>query len=181
MNVVEPIRDAEMVKDICNYLKKNNDRDYIMFVTGIYSGLRISDILNLRNGDARRLKITVREKKTGKQRIIEINPTLKKALTEFTEGKDPDDYLIKSREGYNRPIDRTTAWKILQKVAKKFGLENIGTHTLRKTFGYHFYMQYKDIYLLMAILNHDDPADTKRCIGLEQEAVNKAMKNFKIF
>lgn len=47
MNTVEPIRDLETVLDIADYLKVRNKRDYVMFMFGIYSGLRISDILQL--------------------------------------------------------------------------------------------------------------------------------------
>jgi len=46
INFVEPIRQASLVQDIASYLKRKNERDYIMFLIGIYSGLRISDILN---------------------------------------------------------------------------------------------------------------------------------------
>lgn len=31
------------------------------------------------------------------------------------------------------------AWKILNMAASEVGLNEIGTHTLRKTFGYHLY------------------------------------------
>lgn len=45
------------------------------------------------------------------------------------------EYVIKSREGTNRPIGRSMAYKILRRTAAEFGLKEIGTHTLRKTFG----------------------------------------------
>lgn len=38
MNTVQPIRDMNTVMDIARYLKQNNERDYVMFTTGIYSG-----------------------------------------------------------------------------------------------------------------------------------------------
>ena len=53
MNTVQPIRDMNTVMDIARYLKQNNERDYVMFTTGIYSGLRVSDILKLRVKDVR--------------------------------------------------------------------------------------------------------------------------------
>ena len=45
MNTVEPIRDMDLVMDLADYLKSNNERDYVLFMFGIYTGLRISDIL----------------------------------------------------------------------------------------------------------------------------------------
>ena len=39
MNFVQPIRDKETVQDIAEYLKFKNERNYIMWMMGIYSGL----------------------------------------------------------------------------------------------------------------------------------------------
>ncbi|WP_347450715.1 site-specific integrase [Acetoanaerobium noterae] len=179
MNYVEPIRDYNKLQDILEYLKHENKRNYIMFMIGCYTALRISDILRLKVKDVKNKKnITIREKKTGKQKIIPINNKLRKALDDYIKDKNDYEYLIKSREKENKAITRDTAYKILKDVGNKFGIENIGTHTLRKTFGYHFYMQTKNIVLLMEFFNHSDPSVTLRYIGINQEAVNKAVLNF---
>ncbi|MEN6460812.1 MAG: site-specific integrase [Syntrophomonas sp.] len=182
MNFVEPIRDPAVVEDIANYLRSGSERNYIMFLTGIYTALRITDILSLKVYDVKNKNhIKLREKKTGKQRIIELNPLLKKALNNYVKDKDPEEYLIKSRQSHNKPIDRSMAYKILQNAAREFHLENVGTHTLRKTFGYHYYTQTKDIASLMKILNHSRQTDTLRYIGIEQEHLNKSIKHFRIY
>jgi site-specific recombinase XerD len=64
---------------------------------------------------------------------------------------------------------------------KKYGLENIGTHFLRKTFGYHFYIPTKDVVLLMEIYGHCDPSVTLRYIRLVQEVINETVKRFVSF
>lgn len=184
MNFVQPIRDPKLVEDIANYFKKRNERDFVMFMIGIYAGRRISDILNLKVKDVKGKKyFSFREQKTGKQIFLEINPILKKALDEYTPNLDPDDYLIKSRQGYNRPIHRTTAYRILREAAFAFNIyESIGTHTLRKTFGYHFYKQSKgDVVTLMEIFNHSHPSITLRYIGITADSINSAIKKFTIF
>lgn len=182
MNFVQPIRDPVMVKDFGIYLKKRNERDYIMFMLGTYTGLRISDILQLKIRDVRNKKyISMREIKTGKQRLIEINPILKKALEAYIDGRDPDDYLIKSRQNYNRPINRSRAYQILKAAGNRFGLESVGTHTLRKTFGYHFYCQTHDVVTLQKIFNHNHPSITLRYIGIEQEGIDEAINRFRIY
>ena len=48
LNTVEPIRDMDVVLDVADYLKARNERDYVLFMFGIYTGLRISDILKFR-------------------------------------------------------------------------------------------------------------------------------------
>lgn len=182
MNFVEPIRDPCVVQRIEEYLKNTNLRNYIMVMIGLYTGLRISDILKLKVRDVKnRNNISIREIKTGKQKLFEINPKLKKELAAYTQSKGLNEYLIKSRQGHNRPITRNQAYLILRNLADQFSIEQVGCHTLRKTFGYHFYLQYKDIVTLQKIFNHDHPVITLRYIGIEQQQINKAIKNFKIY
>ena len=179
MNYVEPIRDLRKRDDILAYLKRTNPRDYIMFQLGFFTGLRISDILLLRVKDVRNKKnINLREKKTANQRLILQNKELQKDLEWYCGMKEDDEYLIKSREGENKPITRDMALKIVKRVCDKFEVENVGTHTLRKTFGYHFYMQTKDVVVLQKIFNHSAPSVTLRYIGIVQDSINEAMKNF---
>ena len=49
----------------------------------------------------------------------------------------------------------------------------VGTHTLRKTFGYHMYQKTHDVALLMDVFNHDDPSVTLRYIGVNQDTKDK--------
>ncbi len=176
MNAVEPIRDIEVVHDIADYLRIRSERDYIMFMFGVYSGLRISDILKLRVRDVRgKEKVTLREKKTGKERRFPINKALKKALAKYIEAMRDYEFLFKSRNGNNQPITRQQAWSILNKAGKEFGIDRIGTHTLRKTFGYHMYMQTHNIALIQKILNHSSADITMVYIGVTQDAMDSAM------
>ncbi|MDX8291438.1 site-specific integrase [Metabacillus indicus] len=180
MNFVQPIRDPEIIFFIKRYLKEQNDRNYMLFVTGINSGLRISDILPLKVIDAKRSYFNITEIKTNKKKRIDMTPQLQREFKKYIEGKEDHVYLFKSREGLNKPIGRSQAYKILRKAAENVGLDDIGTHTLRKTFGYHLYKQTGDVALLQKILNHSDPAFTLRYIGIDQDAMNKALKAFKI-
>lgn len=178
MNFVQPIRDPEVLQDIKDHLESTNYRNYIMFLVGIYTGLRISDILRLRIRDVSGSHISIREKKTGKQKRIFISSELKKKLAPYLEGKPANEYLIKSREGINRPITREMAYKIIRTIGDEFGLSELGCHTLRKTFGYIFYTETtdKDIGLLMDYFNHASPKITLRYIGLEQDTMDMALK-----
>ena len=68
MNTVEPIRDMDLVLDVADFLKARKQRDYVLFMFGIYTGLRISDILKLRVRDVRgRNHIYIREKRLAKK------------------------------------------------------------------------------------------------------------------
>lgn len=54
----------------------------------------------------------------------------------------------------------------------------VGTHTMRKTFGYHHYKQNKDVAMLQMIFNHSNPRTTLRYIGIAQDEIEESYKNF---
>lgn len=181
MNYVGPIKDNQKFKDIINHLKRNNYRNYILVITGVYTGLRVSDVLKLKIEDVRNKKsINLREKKTNKQNIIALNPILIREYKEFCKDKEDGEYLIKSREGENKAISRVQAYKIIKEAAQAFGETNIGTHSMRKTFGYHYYQKTKDIGTLMKMFNHSAPSITLDYIGVTQNGMDKARREFTI-
>ncbi len=177
MNTVEPIRDKDLISDIADYLRRKSERDYVMFLLGIYSGLRISDILKFKVRDIKnRDYIIMREKKTNKERRFPINDELKPVIRDYVEGKKDYEFLFRSRKGKNEPISRQQAYNILQDAADEFDLYAIGTHTLRKTFGYHMYQQTHDAVTIQKILNHSDLSITLRYIGINQDVQDSTMK-----
>lgn len=179
MNFVQPIRDPETIEQIKEYLKKQSDRNFMLFVFGINTGLRIQDILKLRVRDVTGDHLVIVEMKTEKKKWLQINPVLKREIKRYIDGKEPDDYLFPSRQGgKNKPIKRDMAYKLMKRVAREFGLVDIGTHTLRKTFGYHMYRKTKDIELVRKILNHSDKSITMRYIGMDQDEMDSAMNRF---
>jgi len=187
MNTVQPIRSKAQVRDIADYLLSYSKRDYILFMFGIYSGLRISDILPLKARDVRnRNRLTIREKKTAKEKAVFLNAELQKALKPYVENLNDWDYLFPSRQQASRtskdknarPLTRQRAIQILKAAAARFGVEDVGTHTLRKTFGYHMYNDTKDIATLQTIFNHASPLVTLRYIGIDQDRKDNLVKNF---
>lgn len=184
MNTVQPIRDINMVYDIADYLKARSKRNYMIFMFGIYTGLRISDILKLRVRDVKDKDfIYMREKKTNKEKRFPINDELKPILNDYIKDKKEFEYLFESRKGINKPITRQCIYSALNDAAKAFGLQHIGTHTLRKTFGYFLYQQTHDAVVIKEIFNHADISVTLRYIGINQDKKDEVMKkltfNFK--
>lgn len=176
MNTVEPIREMDLVLDVADYLKSKNERDYVLFMFGIYTGLRISDILKLRVRDVREKDyVYIRENKTGKEKRFPINAELKPIIVNYIQGKKDFEYLFKSPNFPNKAISRQQAYNILSEAGKAFGLSSIGTHTLRKTFGYHMYQQTHDAVTIKDILNHSHLSETLRYIGINQDNKDKAI------
>lgn len=143
-------------------------------------------IQKLKVEDVQGTHIIIIEQKTKKPKRSFINDLFKRDLTEYieSEGLGGGDYLVysnkKDENGEQRPISRVQAYKILKSVGNKVGISSIGTHTLRKTFGYHHYQQYKDVAVLQNIFNHSSPATTLRYIGINDDIMDKTIEQFYI-
>ena len=177
---VEPIRDKAVYNKIKKDLLEWNEKYHMMFLIGTLLALRINEILKLRVGDVKgKTEHTVVQQKTGKKITIAFNPELRAALKEYCVDKDPQEALIPSRDNEYKPLSRGRAWEVINTVGARYGL-NLGTHSMRKTCAYHYYMQTHDLATLKIWLNHSAYRDTLTYIGVTTEQVKKAMVNFKI-
>ena len=182
MEFVQPIRDKQKIEEIKTVLKENGTRDLLLFSMGINIGLRISDLLKLKVVDVRgKSHVEIKEQKTGKLKRFPIIGNLQVLIEEYTRNKPLSDYLFKSRNGENKPITRVMAYMIINDACRKCGIEdNIGTHTLRKTFGYHHYQNFHDVAILQYLLNHSSPSITLRYIGISQDNVEETLQRFEL-
>ena len=179
---VKPIKDKQVMVDFLTELKKgkHGKRDHLIFTIGIFTGLRISDILNLKVSDVQNKTTTVIvEKKTNKQRELNLSnltSLIIDYLNSYHDGQS--DWLFYRPSEHSKPLGTHQYYKVLQRVANVLELDYIGTHTMRKTFGYKYYRQFKDIPTLMKILNHSSQSITIRYIGLEEEEIRASLDKF---
>ena len=179
MKTVQPIREREKIEEIKAVLIKQGLRNYMLFVLGINTGLRIGDILRLKVKHVKdKTHIDITEQKNGKAKRFKLNDSLKEEIDKYIKNMDDEDYLFQSQKGKNKSITRVQAYRVLNHAAKKIGLTEIGTHTLRKTFGYHFYQKTKDVALLQQVFNHSAPSVTLRYVGIDQDSIDKAIDDF---
>ena len=189
MNFVEPIRDRKKLAQIKNLLRgQGRFRDLLLFVVGINTALRISDLLQLcvehflDEHKQIKKRFWIKEQKRGKRHEIVINNSIREVLEEYLAAypsisDDPANYMFFNTKvnNFTKPIKRGQAWKFVKSICKDVGLNGIyGTHSLRKTWGYHARMQGVDLALIMHKLNHESIAYTKRYLGItddELEAV----------
>lgn len=183
MKSVEPIRD-EMWRDaFIEYFESTSDRNLVLFLMGIYTGFRISDILKLRVRDVQgKMHLEIIEGKTQKPRKVFIHRKLKRPLERLIQGKSKFDYLFESRQrtrtGKKKPIERSTVDKFLKKAAKDLGYtEPIATHSMRKSFGHMYYSAHKDLADLQDLFNHSSPKITLRYIGMQQAKFDENVAN----
>jgi len=182
MNIVEPIRNKNDLHNVENILFNESGefglRNLLICLLGTNCGLRISDILNLDVGDVKNPSgVELIEIKTGKRKKFPINDKLKPLIAKFTKDRNNNEPLFVSKHG-NR-MERTQCYRILNKACRKAGINyKIGTHTLRKTFGYHHYKKYKDVAILQKIFNHSSPLVTLIYIGINQDILDDSYKRF---
>lgn len=177
--VVEPIKNKKQIEALLTYLKGKNERDYLLCKFQLNTGLRISDVVKVRVADLLTKNVNfkdyfvIQEQKTDKEKKIKLNDSLKKALKAYIKQNDlgQDNYIFQSRKGLNEPISVTQAYRVLKAAAVSLGIENFGTHSLRKTWGYWTYkMSRYNIGLIMDTFNHSSEKITLRYIGITQES-----------
>lgn len=174
---VQPIRDLQKIEDMKWALKRHcGERDYILFLVGINTGLRVSDLLKLKVSDIKgKKKVLIQEGKTKKSRTIHLT-NIYNEIQEYLQTVNSQ-WLFPSRKG-DKPISKIQAYRQLNKAADFAGVEAIGTHTMRKTFGYWHYKRRKDVAQLQTILNHSKPSVTLTYIGITEEEIEDSLADF---
>ncbi|TPR16708.1 tyrosine-type recombinase/integrase [Apilactobacillus timberlakei] len=191
---VQPLRSKDDIANVKFFLNKGKFglRNLTIFTIGINTGLRCSDIVKLRVKDVINSTTPyIYEQKTGKKRQVNLTNVIG-LINEYIASQhfqSEDNYLFPSRvknrknDNKNHNIEHIGVggfYKALEKVEFLMGRKDLGTHTMRKTFGYHFYKQTHDIMSVMRVLNHSKESTTKRYIGITNEEINDKLKNLNL-
>lgn len=196
MNIVYPIEKNDL-KKIRDYLLKENKIVFLAFINiGVNTALRYSDlsILKFEEIDSEG-KISIVEKKTGKKRKIKLNQMCLDSIEKLKvyykkKGIDANGYLFKSfaTKYYGRKyiikqkdniltVQTINRW--FKEVMKILNIQyRLGTHSLRKTWGYYMYKESNDLALVMQVLNHSNSHTTLSYIGITEEKLMEMYDNF---
>lgn len=189
MKVVQPIRDLEVLQKFYE-IAREHDRCKktgevcweLILLIGFNTSLRVSDFRRFKVSDLRGKDYAqIQAKKTGKEARILINPAARKEINRLLSGRKGDEYIFQSRERDSsthkcRPISRQRCYQIINCIARMAGVEErIGCHTLRKTFGYHYYKMTGDVVSLQRILCHSYQRETLVYIGVVQENIDESL------
>ncbi len=169
MEYVNPIKNLHEIQLIKEILKKQSSRDFVLFVLGINTGLKVNTLLSLKINQLVDESGTILSFLHVDNQTIYLNDQVKSALTFHLKQNTTtiDDYLFKSPKS-ELPISRQHAYRVINDAARKAGIsDQIGTHTLRKTFGYHAYIKGIAISLIQARFHHASPSETFRYIGMD--------------
>jgi len=160
---VQPITRLKDIKAIKKLLA-DNPRDFCLFVLGINTNLRASDLTQVTVGMVKDKKagddLELKEKKAGKPRRITLNKSAISAIQallitdEYNKYNNNQKPLFLSQRG-SGPLLTPSINRLVKSWCKAINLKgNYGSHTLRKTFGYHQRVQLgTSIPELMVIFN----------------------------
>jgi integrase len=185
MITVDPIRGLKDIAKIKDLLA-DNPRDLAIFILGINTNLRASDIVRITVGQIRGLQpgdalFCLKEKKTQKNRRITINQSVHDAvvrlLATMPDAKDSD-WLFQSRKG-GGCLTVPSLNRMVKSWCAAIGLKgNFGSHSLRKTFSYQQLTHFKTpLHVVMTMLNHSSIAQTLAYAGIQPEDISTAYMN----
>ena len=181
---VDPIRKLRDVKAIKAILA-SSPRDLALFTFGINTNLRASDLLRITIGMVKHLEagdeLVLNEKKTGKERRITLNKTVITALSGYLDTVDFEDTapLFQGQRGYGKALTVPSVNRLVKQWCRSLNLKgNYGSHSLRKTWGYHQRVTHKvDIPVLMECFNHSSQKQTLAYLGIQPEEIKSVYEN----
>jgi integrase len=174
--------DWDDFKSLISKLERDNNYKYCLLISiGVFTGLRISDLLKLRFSQFEDSEIlTIQEQKTKKTRRIKINQDLKEIIDRVKDKMgvtNTDQYIFLNRYG-TKPIDESWINVNLKRIFKKYGIEvegNVSSHMFRKTLGNRVLKlnnySNESVILLMELFGHSSPAITKRYLGIRDREI----------
>lgn len=178
-------------KSLIGKLERDGEFKFCLLITiGVFTGLRISDLLQLKYSQFENTEIlTVQEKKTKKTRRIKINPDLKEIVERVRDKMgviDPNLFIFMNRYG-TKPIDKSYVNVKLKEVVKKYNINidgNVSSHLFRKTLGNRVLRlnnySGKSVILLMELFGHSAPSITKRYLGLREREIHDVYDSLRL-
>jgi integrase len=191
MKGCRPLTDEEVRQVLASFSGRYAARDRAMFILGVKSGFRISEILSLRLQDAvqsgrmvDRLAVQRRNmKKKTEGRAVLLHPDAKAALSTWIielhrSGRTTGNlYLFQSTKGGNQPISRIQAWRILRQAFNANRIAGkLGTHSMRKTFANKMHRALDgDLIRTQKALGHRNINSTVQYLSFNEEDIDQAL------
>jgi integrase/recombinase XerD len=147
------------------------------------TGLRVSELINLMTGDIDLDRgLLVCRGKGNKQRLVPVGKDALHALQRYLairyqlcNGKTSK-YLFVKNQGRN--LTRQYVWKLLNKCAKKVGLNGASPHSWRHSFATHLIQRGADSRIVQALLGHSDLSTTQMYTHLSKSDLRVTLDHF---
>lgn len=178
MAEVHAVKDLDTLKLIRHLLTIRHSQQMAdVWEVGLNLALRISDLLSIKFNQIIDDRLILKEGKTGKVANISLNQKVQSIIANI-KAKHPNHiYLFQSYRNAQsknrepRPLTRRAVSKVFERVGQELKLP-LGTHSMRKTRGYHLYQSTGDLARVMQMLRHSSEGVTLRYIGITQEEID---------
>ena len=183
--------DWDQFRSLIGKLERDGEFKFCLLITiGVFTGLRISDLLQLRFSQVVNTEIlTIQEQKTKKTRRIKINADLKE-IVERVKGKmgitNSDQFIFVNKYG-TKPIDKSYVNVKLKEILKQYDIVlegNASSHIFRKTLGNRVLRlnNYSNeaVILLMELFSHSSPAITKKYLGIREREIHDVYDSIRL-
>ncbi|MDP4537865.1 tyrosine-type recombinase/integrase [Alkalimonas collagenimarina] len=179
MAEVHAVKSLDKVKLISHLLERNYSQQVAdVWNIGLNLALRISDLLSIRFSDVCEDRLLLIESKTKKAASIKLNQKAIDIIHRIRQEQPTHTYLFQSYRNQRAmnlpplPLSRRFISRAFADIGTQVGIQ-LGTHSMRKTRGYHLYKATKDIARVMKMLRHSSEGVTLRYIGITQEDIDK--------
>jgi integrase len=178
---VDPIKSTKHIQTIKKLLA-DKPLDFALFTVGINTNLRASDLLRIKVSQVKDLRpndeIVLNEKKTKKERRINLNKACISAIQGLLASKEyqDEDYLFTGQRGV---LTVPTVNAKVKSWCRAINLKgNWGSHTLRKTWGYHQRVTFgTDLPRLMVCFNHSTQRQTLDYLCIQPQEIRNVYEN----
>jgi integrase len=177
-------------KSLIGKLERDEEFKFCLLISiGVFTGLRISDLLQLRFSQFESDILTIQEQKTKKTRRIKINPDLKEIIERIKNRMvviDTNQFIFLNRYG-TKPIDKSYANVKLKEIVKRYNINiegNVSSHLFRKTLGNRVLRlnnySGESVILLMELFGHSSSGITKRYLGLREREIHDVYDSLRL-
>ena len=142
---------------------------------GLYAGLRVSEILNLKVGDFdfEEMTLRVRRGKGRRDSTLPLNPKLTPYVAPLIETLPKDHFLFESYRRPGRPLTRQAFSLAIEAIAISIGLIGVHPHTLRHTYGTELQKRGGDLAKTQRLMRHSNVQSTMLYVHLAVEDVRR--------
>jgi integrase len=135
------------------------------------TGLRVTDVLNLRRKDIK--DGTIRQKKTKKLKNLELNCDTQRVLENYTRDYYISDLLFPQKRDPGNPINRSTFYRALQRAGNNSGVQ-VSPHSFRKLYAQNTYTRTGDIYEVQKLMQHKYVETTAGYLDIDVQELIRA-------
>jgi integrase/recombinase XerD len=160
-------------------ISRNHLRNMAILELFYSSGIRVSELCNLKIGDLNLDNGFIKVKGKGnRERIALLNKMAVELIREYLkERKGNDEYLFLNNRG--KRISRQGVWKIVKKYSKFSGIEkNVKPHTFRHTFATHLLSEGLDLRIVQELLGHKSISTTEIYTHIDRKRIKEIYKKF---